>query len=452
MFFFAGYERVKRDLPAPVTVPAPTLNELGLPASFADPIPFRQNVSFFIGKLDWQLASNHRLSLRYNGHRNNSPYNSSVIGGLYLVDRTYEFVDRSHAGAVQLVSIFSPNAVNELRFQIPLRTQSQDRFEATGTGPSIMIPGVANFGNSIDVGFRYRELSPDVSENFSYSRGRHALKVGGSVRAIRDTQVQATAANYTFPNIAAYLAARDGLNPRAYVSFIQTIGDPSMDYNSLFTGVYAQDTWKPRANVTLVYGVRYDVYQPPGANEASPFEYSRKFRTDKNNVAPRLGIAVGHGKTVVRASAGIFYDPFQTDLYRRAILNNGTPAYFAIALTPQMPFAPPFPAILPGIPQGVVLPIQDITTVSPDFANLYSINGNLSVSREITNDLALTATYLYTRGNRLPVMRNINLVPSGQNLADGRPIFGSGRVFAGFGNILSAESAGQSIYNASTSH
>lgn len=446
-FFFVGYERVKRDLPVPVTVPPSTIAQLGLPASFADPIPFNQNISFFIGKVDWQLSSNHRLSIRYNGHRNNSPYNSSVIGGLFLVDRTYEFVDRSHAGAAQLVSVLSPNAVNELRFQVPIRTQSQNRFEATGSGPSIVIPGVASFGNSIDVGFRYKELSPEVTENLSYNHGQHALKVGGSIRQIRDTQVQATAANYTFPNVAAYLAARDGLNPRAYVSFIQTVGDPSLSYNSLFAGFYAQDTWKPRSNVTLVYGIRYDIYRPPAANQGSPSPYSREFRTDKNNVAPRLGVAVRHGKTVVRASAGIFYDPFQTDLYRRAILNNGTPQFFAIALTPQIPFAPAFPNALPGIPQGVPLPAQDITTVVPDFANLYSINANLSVSRELARDLALTATYLYTRGNRLPVMRNINLVPSGQQLADGRPIFGPARVLPEFGNILAAESVGQSVYN-----
>ena len=59
----------------------------------------------------------------------------------------------------------------------------------------------------------------------------------------------------------------------------------------------------------------------------------------------------------------------------------------------------------------------------------------------------MTATYLFTRGNRLPVYRNVNLVPSGVTLADGRPIFGSGRVYPGFGNILVAESVGQSIYN-----
>jgi hypothetical protein len=447
VFFFGGYEHVKRDLPAPVTVAPSTLAQLGLPANFANAIPFSQNVTFFIGKVDWQLTANHRLSLRYNGHRNDSPYNSSIIGGQFLMDRTYKFVDRSHGGAVQLVSIFSPNAVNELRFQVPFRSQSQDRFEATGSGPAISIPGVANFGNSLDVGFRFEEATPEVNENFSYNLAKHALKFGGSVRAIRDTQVQATAALYTFPNVAAYVAARDGLNTRTYASFIQTVGEPSMEYNSLFSGLYAQDTWKPRANITMTYGARYDVYRPPNANENSPFEYSRRFRTDKNNVAPRLGVAVGLGRTVVRASGGIFYDPFQTDLYRRALLNNGTPAFFAISASPQLPLAPPFPTVFSGLPQGFPSTLQDITTVSPDFASLYSLNANVSITREIAKDLALTATYLFTRGNRLPVMRNINLVPSGQQLADGRPIFGSGRALPGFGNILAAESVGQSVYN-----
>ncbi len=156
VFFFGGLERVKRDLPAPVSVPPSTLAQLGLPATFADAIPFRQSATFFIGKIDWQVTSSNRLSLRYNGHRNDSPYNSSAIGGLNLLDRTYKFVDRSHAGAAQLVSIVSPNAVNELRFQFPLRTQSQNRFEATGSGPAISIPGVANFRELSRRGFPIR--------------------------------------------------------------------------------------------------------------------------------------------------------------------------------------------------------------------------------------------------------------------------------------------------------
>jgi hypothetical protein len=448
LFFFAGYEHVKRDLPMPVTVPPATLAELGLPSTFAGAIPFSQNVSFFLGKVDWQLSSRNRLTLRYNGHRNDSPYNSSVIGGLYLVDRTYDFLDRSNGGAAQLVSVISPNVVNELRFQAPSRSEAQDRFNATGSGPAISIPGVANFGNSLDVGFRFEETTPEVNENLSYSRRSHAFKFGGSVRAIRDTEVQATAALYTFPSVSAYLAAVDGVNPRAYVSFVQTIGNPSMRYNSLFTGAYAQDTWKPQSNITITYGARYDVYKPPTANEDSPFPYSRQFRTDKDNVAPRLGIALGLGNFVVRASGGIFFDPFQTDMYRLALLNNGTPSFFAFAATPQLPFAPAFPTAPPAIPQGVNLGIQSINTVDPGFSTLYSVNANVSVSREITRDTALTISYLFTRGDHIPIVQNINLVPSGLQLADGRPIFGSARVYPDFGNILVAESVGQSEYNA----
>ena len=57
-------------------------------------------------------------------------------------------------------------------------------------------------------------------------------------------------------NVAAHLAAKNGVNPRAYVNSIQTLGDPSMSYNSIFSGAYAQDTWKPQANVTITYGAR----------------------------------------------------------------------------------------------------------------------------------------------------------------------------------------------------
>ena len=220
-----------------------------------------------------------------------------------------------------------------------------------------------------------------------------------------------------------------------------------MSYNSQFWNFFAQDTWKPRPNLTIVYGVRYDLFQPPSANASSPFAYSQHFRTDKNNIAPRLGLAYRFRKTVVRASGGIFYDPFQTDMYRRALLNNGLPQFFSLSVTPTQAFAPSFPNVFTGIPSGFTPTLQDITTVSPDFATLYSTNANVSISREITESLGLDITYLYTRGNRIPIYRNINVVPGPTRLPDQRPIFSGARYFTGFGNIISAESVGQSVYN-----
>jgi hypothetical protein len=446
LFFFGSYEHVKRDLPTVVSVSPATISQLGLPANFADPIPFSQNVAFILAKADWQLNEKNRLSIRYSGHRNDSPYNNG--GGLVLLPQTYNFVDRSYAGAVQLISALSPNAVNELRVQIPYRSQQQNAFSATGAGPSITVSGVASFGGSPNVGFKYQEKTPELTDNFSYNLGSHSLKFGASARWIRDTQVQSTSATYTFSTIAAYVAAENGSAPTGYASFAQTLGNPSMDYNSLFSGFYGQDTWKPRSNVTITYGLRYDVYVPPSAPSSAPFAFSRNFRTDKNNFAPRLGVAVGLGKWVARASGGIFYDAFQTDQYRRAILNNGTPGFFSVSLKPTSTLAPSFPTVFAGIPSGFTLPLQDITTVDPGFSTLYSINGNFSVSRELTSTLGFTATYLYTRGNRLPVYRNINLTPGGSTLADGRPIYtGTGAEYPGFGNIISAESVGHSTYN-----
>ena len=201
-----------------------------------------------------------------------------------------------------------------------------------------------------------------------------------------------------------------------------------------------QDTWKPLRNADRDLRPALRRLQPPEANKNAPFPYSQKFRTDKNNFAPRLGIAWGLGqdqKTVIRASTGIFYDPPQTDQYRRALLNNGQPAFFSISALSVQPFAPAFPNVFTALPAGFTLATQDITTVSPDFATLYSINANVSISRELGPEFVVSASYLYTAGNRLPIYRNINLVPCGAFLADGRPIFGTtARVFPGFANIL----------------
>jgi hypothetical protein len=451
LFFFGAFEHVKRDLPAPVTVPAATIATLGLPADYVNAVPFRQSVYFYMAKADWLLSPKNRVTARYMHHANDSPYNNNTIGGLFLISQSYNFVDRSHVGAVQVVSAISSRAVNEARMQVAYRGQENARFEGSGTGPAITISGVANFGGPTQAGFVYRETTPEVTDNFTWIADTHAIKVGGNLRWIRDTQVAAQAATYTFGSTAAYLAAKDGTSPKGYSTFSQTLGNTSLDYNSLFAGWYVQDSWKARRNLTITYGVRHDIYQVPDAKTDSLFAYSQQFRTDKNNFAPRLGLALGLGKeskTVVRASTGFFYDPPQTDQYRLALLNNGTPQFFNVTTGNGTSFAPSFPNVFTSVPSGFTLAPQTIYTVDPRFASLYSFNANATISREIGRDFVASLGYLYTSGTHLPVYRNINLVPTGATLADGRPIFSTtARVYPGLANILSAESVGKSVYN-----
>src|SRR5204863_247233 len=141
---------------------------------------------------------------------------------------------------------------------------------------------------------------------------------GGDMRFIRDDNTSPVFAKYTFASVADYLAAKSGASPRIYTNYTQTFGNPQIKYNSLFTSLYLQDNWKVRPNITLNYGLRYDLYTVPNADPSSLFGPSRQFKVDHNNVAPRLGIAYAPGKdqkTVFRVNGGIFHDPPQTDVY-----------------------------------------------------------------------------------------------------------------------------------------
>ena len=64
---------------------------------------------------------------------------------------------------------------------------------------------------------------------------------------------------------------------------------------------YAQDSWNLRPNLTLNYGLRYEL---DDRREPLP--------TDKNNLAPRFGFAWdpwSNRKTVIRGGYGIFILP-----------------------------------------------------------------------------------------------------------------------------------------------
>ncbi|MBI1760115.1 MAG: TonB-dependent receptor [Acidobacteria bacterium] len=448
LFFFSAFEHVSHDVSSLVTATAANIAQLGLSADFGDPVPTVERPYFYLGKVDYQINEKHRLSVRYNYFRNSQPYNGG--GGTTLKSATTLFSDRAHAVGVQLISTLTDRSLNEFRFSLPFRDQLNTTFEGSGKGPTLTISGIATFGGPANAGARFVEKTPEFADNFTYNAGTHSWKFGGSLRNVRDDNTAAPSATYTFPSIPAYQAAVAGTNKKGYTTFAQNLGNLTLHYTSLFTTLYAQDAWKARPNLTLSYGVRYDFYKIPAAAKDAPYEPSREFRLDKNNFAPRLGLAWSLGKdqkTVIRANGGIFYDQPQTDVYRRAIIGNGNPVFFNVSTAPTTAFAPSFPDVFTSVPTGFSLPIQTIIGVSKDFRTFYSSNLNLQISRELTPNFGLSAIYLHTKGTGIPVYRNINLVATANKLADGRPIFGTGRVDTRFNNISIAEAVGNSNYN-----
>jgi hypothetical protein len=364
--------------------------------------------------------------------------------------------------------------LNEFRFQYAERTSTGNalgkRNEFTGSGPTISILDAANFGapEGIDTIFPTWKIT-QFQDNLMLSTGAHVVKFGGGFGFYDQTERAATFSRYMFRTIKNYIDARNGVNPRSYTRYEETFGDPEISYNATFLNFFVQDDWKLTRRLKINYGLRYDLYLIPKADPASAFPASRQFNVDKNNFAPRLGIVYalreGNHPTILRFGAGIYTDAPLLAMYRRALQNNGNAKFFNLSFTSTPTNnAPNFPNSFSGNP--VLTARQNIDAIAPDFESMYAMHFDFQIEQALTENLSLAAGFVHSAGRHLPIYRNINCLPTGGILADGRPFLGRwmvnpinetlimspcfNRLFAQFQNIQMVESAGVSSYDALT--
>ena len=329
---------------APVPASYQTLN------SQIGNFPVFEGTSLYSLRIDHNINANHRLTLRANV----SP--STITGievsgqdqpfGQNAYSRTSQQTYRDVAGVAQETWTIGNNKVNELRFQYARRGLSY--FYNTqipgGSDPAVNIPGYAYFGREPYSFIQRTEQRYQITDNFSWTKGTHNTKFGvdfdyiptdatftvnyggvydfGSFSATSLGFPSNPAAGFSFPTLSPVQAYGAGLPG----DFIQGIGNPHDSFPNKPLGVFWQDSWRVRPNLTLNYGVRYDVEFPPQFKSPTPLALAgynflglqKGIQTDTNNVQPRVGVAwdpKGDGKTVVRASYGIFYDHPLLGLY-----------------------------------------------------------------------------------------------------------------------------------------
>jgi hypothetical protein len=317
----------------------------GLPLSFQTlqsqegNFPVSEGTSLYSLRIDHNVSNNNRLTLRANV----SP--STVTGievsgqdqpfGQNAYSRTSQQTYRDVAGVVQDTWTIGNNKVNEFRFQYARRGLSY--FYNTkipgGSDPAVNIPGFAYFGREPYSYIQRTENRYQFTDNVSWTMGKHGTKFGVDFNYIP------TKATFTVNYGGVYDFGTQSLFPglpvfspvQAYGlgmpgDFIQGLGSPSDSFPNKPLGVFWQDSWRVRPNLTLNYGVRYDVefppqFKPPQGLALPAYNalgLQKGIQTDTNNIQPRLGIAwdpKGDGKTVVRASYGIFYDHPLLGLY-----------------------------------------------------------------------------------------------------------------------------------------
>jgi hypothetical protein len=355
--------------PNPLTQFPTSCNQAGntlcnsLPANFLTlnsqngNFPVSEGTSIYSLRIDHNLSNNNRVTLRANV----SP--STVTGievngenqvfGQNAYSRTSEQTYRDVAGVFQDTWTIGNNKVNEFRFQYARRGlyYNYNTSIPGGGDVAVDIPGYAYFGREPYSFIQRTEQRYQFTDNFSWTVGRHNTKFGVDFNYIPLTATFTV--NYGglynfggtdpgtlgFTNIcsanglpAALCPTFPGFTPiQSYGlgfpnELVQGYGSPTDSFSNKPLGVFWQDSWRVSPTVTLNYGFRYDIEFPPHLsplNAAAKAAYNelglqKGIQTDTNNVQPRFGVAwdpKGDGRTVLRASYGIFFDHPLLGLY-----------------------------------------------------------------------------------------------------------------------------------------
>jgi hypothetical protein len=451
--YYAGFERTYRDMTNTFNLDPALVAAVGQPPQ-PNTVPAYQSVRFFLGKIDAQLAQGHRLTGRVNWFENNNPFNGGA-GGTTTIERGFDYKDAMSSTAVQVVSNWGSNRLNELRTQYAQRHFHRQTHDGPD-GISVTITNAISFGHPTSDGEDFVQGITQILDNFTLIRGRHSFKQGFDFQYVRDTRAVPLTAVYTFPTVASYQAAVAGTNRLGYSTFSQVIGDPNFEMSSKLFSAFWQDDWRLTADLKLLYGFRYDAYFYPEANPSSPFSYSQKFADDTNNFGPRVGIAwtLGENKDqVIRASTGIMYDQPLLAVYENAIQQNGLPARTTYSVNATGIGAPAFPDTLSNVPPGAPVPAQTIFAPDPDLKLAYNIQNSVQYARGFGKAYNGSIGVIYNRGYNLPVITDINLINPVGTLADGRGIYSTAvsaatRMDPRFNHINVVQSPGESTYKA----
>jgi hypothetical protein len=289
-------------LPAPTTLSGQRLENATSPAVGATVAPFIAGVNtpqrnhILTARVDHKFTDLHNGSFVLQLGRLN---NLRQFGGGNRLAQALEGKTRStNAISYSDNYVFSAKAVAQTRFQFSQLTPAVVASGGTTTpvvliginDPLKLVSGTLVAGTSTSGATDRRETRFQFQEIFSYVHGPHALKFGADIQKIKSTFIDLSDATGTwdFDSAGDFLAN----TPSRFRQNFLTI---STQHNT-YTGLFAQDEWRLKQNLTISYGLRWE---------------NENILRDGNNFGPRLAFAYDpfkSGKTVIRGGAGIFYN------------------------------------------------------------------------------------------------------------------------------------------------
>jgi len=286
-------------------------------------------------RLDYQLNTNNTLIARYS-YSHSSTLNNGV-GGFSLPERAFTSSFTQQNIQLTETAVLNASMINETKFQY-----TRQRSESLGdiSRPTIDVSSSFTGGGSQVGAVKNTDQRWELQNFLAWAKGSHAFKFGGRVRGVNitDSSPNNFGGRFTFTGalvptlngcnepITSQPVLADSIERYRRTQLLQhdcpgltplevrrrgggasqfniSSGNPEASVSQVDFGIYGQDDWRVRPNLTFSYGLRYE---------------RQTNISSKLNFAPRLAVAWSPGaansakppKMVIRAGGGVFYNRF----------------------------------------------------------------------------------------------------------------------------------------------
>ncbi len=428
-FFFGSYEGLRQDrgvttianVPSratrtrtdinPITrpyvllFPEPNGKETGAIGIYSVQVTSPTRENYAIGKVDHSISAAHSLSVRYSWDK------AQVDQDQPIPYWTTDTRTKSQSVVGEHKWIVRSNLLNVAKVAWNRAYEATDNIEKIAFDSKLFFVPGTRFGNISISGLT--PLGPDTNtptfvdlkslqliDNITWSRSSHSVKAGLNVTRYMNDQDSSFdfGGNYAFNSLENFVQNR----PNTYEG--QAPGSTTdRRWRQSLIGLYGQDDWSVRRNLTVNLGLRYEFFTTPhelDGREASMPDLQAAATTRggpifKNpsftNVAPRIGFAwdvTGDGRNALHGGAGLFYEPILSNIYRA--YGNRTPPYYNLI----NPASPTFPTP----PTSGSSSLLRLDLVDYNIENPYRLQYNLTYQRELPGRTIVTGGFVGARG------------------------------------------------------
>jgi len=384
------------------------------------------NENFVTARVDHKISSNDSLfgTYMYDKTPYLSPDGLNNVEFSTLTARQFASIEETH--------MFTPGFVNSIRIggnheavnnNESLKALNPDAARTDlGVGgtafagraaPQVLIGGgVSDFTGGVGGSptYFYHWNSIQLYDDAFFTKGKHSVKFGGTLERMMLNVIADTDPNgiWRFADLASFLTN----TPSKFQGGIASTLSPRNLRQNIF-GLYVQDDWRWRPNLTLNLGLRYEISSVPtetagklanlpSLTAATPHLGSPFFSNPTlKNLEPRFGFAwdpFNNGKTAVRGGIGMF-DVLPLP-YQFILLTTQAAPFFSYTSIngPGQGNFPNFKG------QNVNFPNNTLrqTFVDSNARRNYVMQWNLNVQQEITPSLAAMVAYVGSRGVHQP--------------------------------------------------